>query len=315
MFGRPPPTTPAIPPFVAPRLDSPLRGVALTLVATILLSASDVLSKVLVQTLPPIEIIWLRFSSFLVIVLCAAAWRGSPRILETRRLNLQIFRGLGLLGSSVAFIFALSYLPIAESTAIAFVWPIFVMALSVPILGEKVGPRRWCAAAVGLVGVLIVLRPGSSAFHPTALLPLASALVWSLSLIITRQMSGFENPLTTLTFSALIGFIGLTLLLPLGWREPTLGEFGLGISIGALSAMGHFLVILACRFCDTSVLGPLFYAQLIWTTLLGMLLLGAFPDRWTVIGSAVILASGLYMAHRERIRAAARRLEEISKLP
>ena len=298
---------------VAPRLDNPARGIVLLLLSTIFLSGSDVISKILSQSLPPIQISWLRFSSFLIFVLIGAAWRGPPRIFATRHPGLQIMRAICLLASSLTFITALVYLPVAAATATSFIWPIFVMALSIPLLGERVGIRRWLAAACGLIGVLIVVRPGTTAFQPAALLPVLSALIWALSMIITRRMSGLEEPMTTLAISALVGFLVLTLLLPFGWKEPTMTELLLGIVIGATSALGHFLVILACRFGSASVLAPFSYAQLVWATLLGMLFLNAVPDLWTLVGGCVIAASGLYTAHRERVRARDRLLAQAGR--
>lgn len=298
---------------VAPRLDNPARGIALILLSTVFLAAGDVVTKILSSELAPTQIAWLRFSSFLILVLIGAAWRGPPRILLTRRPVLQTLRALALIGSSLTFVTGLRYLPVADSTATSFIWPIFVMALSIPLLGEQVGIRRWIAAAFGLLGVLIVVRPASSAFQPAALLPVLSALIWASAMIITRKMSGLEEPITTLTFSALVGFIILTLLLPFGWREPTVTEMLLGGLIGALSALGHLFVILACRYGSASALAPFSYAQLIWTTLLGIVFLGAVPDFWTLVGGSVIACSGLYTAHRERVRARARMIAQAGK--
>lgn len=293
---------------VAPRLDNPARGIVLILLSTIFMSCGDVVSKILSQSLPPIQIAWLRFASFLVLVLIGAAWRGPPRMFATRHPGLQVLRAVCMVASSLTFVTALTYLPVATATATSFIWPIFVMALSIPMLGEQVGIRRWLAAGFGLIGVLIVVRPGTTAFQPAALLPVLSSLIWAFSMIITRRMSGLEEPTTTLAVSALIGFLVLTLLLPFGWREPTATELFLGAVVGASTALGHFLVILSCRFGSASLLAPFSYAQLVWATLLGMLFLNAVPDLWTLVGGCVIAASGLYTAHRERVRARSRGL-------
>jgi len=206
------------------------------------------------------------------------------------------------LRSSLFFISGLRYLPIAEASATGFVSPLFVTALSILFLGERVGIRRWLATAAGLLGVLIILRPGTSAFHPAAFFPIVSALAWAATLIMTRMMSGRELATTTMTYSAMSGVIILSLLIPFVWVTPGWHEVLLGILIGVASTAGQWIVILAFRYADASVLAPFSYTQLLWASMLGFLLFGEVPGLWTVVGAAIIVASGLYTAHRERVR-------------
>jgi drug/metabolite transporter (DMT)-like permease len=162
--------------------------------------------------------------------------------------------------------------------------------------------RRWLATAVGLIGVLIILRPGTSAFHPAAFFPIISALAWAATLIMTRMMSGREHAITTMTYSSIVGVGILSVLVPFVWVAPSWHDILFGIFIGVASTAGQWIVVLAFRYADASVLAPFSYTQLLWVSILGFLIFGEIPDIWTVIGAAFIVASGLYTAHRERVR-------------
>ena len=284
------------------RADRPFRGIALILLSTVFLGCSDVTAKYLSATLPSIEIAWFRFVVFASIMIPAMV-PGSPLFaMHSDRVGLQIMRGVVLLGSSLFFISGLRYLPIAEASATGFVSPLFVTALSIAFLGEKVGVRRWLATAVGLVGVVIILRPGSGAFHPAAFFSLVSALSWACTLIMTRMMSGKEPAITIMTYSAITGVCIVSALVPFVWVTPTWHDILFGIFIGLASTAGQWIVVLAFRYADASVLAPFSYTQLLWVSILGFIVFGEIPDIWTVVGSIFIVASGLYTAHRERVR-------------
>ncbi len=284
------------------RTDRPFKGIALMLASTVFLGASDVTAKYLSATLPSIEIAWIRFLVF-AMIMAPAMLPGSPLFaLQTRRPGLQLLRGAALLASSLFFISGLRFLPIAEASATGFVSPLFVTALSIIFLGEKVGLRRWIATAVGLVGVIIILRPGSGAFHPAAFFPLVSALAWASTLIMTRMMSGSERATTIMTYSSIAGVCILTALVPFVWVAPTWHDILFGVFIGVASTAGQWIVVLAFRYADASVLAPFSYTQLLWVSILGFLVFGEVPDVFTVTGAAFIVLSGLYTAHRERVR-------------
>jgi drug/metabolite transporter (DMT)-like permease len=284
------------------RADRPFRGIALILASTVFLGTSDVTAKYMSSTLPSIEIAWMRFLVF-ALIMSPAMLPGSPFFaLRSRRPGLQAMRGAALLFSSLLFITGLRFLPIAEASATGFVAPLFVTALSIVFLGERVGVRRWLATAVGLIGVVIILRPGSGAFHPAVFFPLFSALAWAGTLIMTRMMSGKEHVLTTMTWSSIVGVCVLTALVPLVWVAPSWHDVLLGIFLGFASTSGQWIVVLAFRYADASVLAPFSYTQLVWVSFLGFLIFGEVPDIWTVTGAAFIVASGLYTAHRERLR-------------
>jgi drug/metabolite transporter (DMT)-like permease len=284
------------------RTDRPFKGIALILASTVFLGTSDVTAKYLSGTLPSIEIAWIRFLVF-ALIMTPAMVPGSPLYaLRTTRPGFQLMRGVALLGSSLFFISGLRYLPIAEASATGFVSPLFVTALSIIFLGESVGVRRWLATATGLLGVLIILRPGTGAFHVAAFFPLVSALCWAVTLIMTRTMSGREPAITTMTYSSIAGLCMLSALVPFAWVAPSWHDILFGILIGVASTAGQWIVVLAFRYADASVLAPFSYSQLVWVSLLGFLIFGEVPDVWTVVGAAFIVASGLYTAHRERVR-------------
>ncbi len=292
------PTRPAS--GVPVRVDRPFRGILLLMGSTIFLACSDAMAKYLAKSLPPVEIAWLRFTMFALIMLpIAIRHRGALRSVSP---GTQLLRGLAMLSSSVFFISGLQFLPIAEASATAFVAPIFVTALSMIFLSEKVGRRRWAATIVGLIGVLIIVRPGTSAFHPAAILPILSALGWACTLVLTRKISGADNVITTMTYTALVGFVVLSVAVPFFWVVPTWQQIAIGACIGTAATAGHWIVVLAFRYADASVLAPFSYSQLVWVTLLGFAMFGDVPDVWTVAGAAVIISSGLYTAHRERVR-------------
>ncbi len=290
---------------VAERRDDPVGGILLMLSAVVLFSCSDATAKYLSGELPVFEIVWLRYIAF-VLFLVPSALRSGGRIFRSTRPGLQILRGLCMLASSMLFITCLPVLPLADATAIGFVSPLFITALSIPFLGEQVGLRRWAAILVGLIGVLIVVRPGTSAFQPAALLPILSALAWAGAIILTRKMSGADGTATTLLFTAVSAMVLISFVVPFDWVMPSLRQIGLGLVYGAFASGGQWLVVLAYHRAGASVLAPLIYSQLVWAATLGFLIFGAAPDAWTLLGAAVIIASGLYTAHRERIRATAR---------
>ncbi len=291
---------PTAPGTAAPVLPSIIQAT----LAVLLFSMSDVLAKQLRVSLPAVEIAWLRYVTFVGFAVVLAA-RGRFAALWPKRPRLQVLRGVMLLGSAVFFITGLSRLQIAEASAISFVSPAFITALSIPFLGEVVGIRRWAAVLAGLAGVLIVIRPGSGALQSAAIYPVLSAMCWAITIIVTRRMGTLDRTETTLFWSALVGLLLLTVLLPFDFMPLTLGQVGMGALIGLAASTGQYLLILAYRRTAASLLAPFSYAQLLSSTLLGYVVFGAVPDGMTFLGAGIIVASGLYTVHRERIRARA----------
>ena len=241
--------------------DQPLRGIVLMLAALAFFSCSDAASKLLTATLPAVEVAWLRFCVFTLLILGAARMTGQERPLQSHRPVLQTLRALGLLGSSIFFIMGLSLLPMAEAAAIAFISPMIVTALSIPILGEVVGWKRWGAVVVGLLGVFIVVRPGAGAFNPAAMLPILSAISWAVALVVTRKMRGSDGPLVSLTYAAIVGLLVTSALVPFTWVMPGWREIALGLVTGIVSTIAQWLLILAFQQTRASVLAPFSYSQ------------------------------------------------------
>jgi drug/metabolite transporter (DMT)-like permease len=278
--------------------DDPLKAIALAVSATVLFGSSDTISKYLSGSLPIVEFIWIRYVLFLMM----AGYLVRRRPIVPRNPGLQITRGLCVVGSSILFVYGVRQMTMAQATTISFLSPMLITILSIPLLGETVGPRRWAAVGAGMVGMLVVVRPGLGGFQPAALFGVASAFCWALALIITRKISSSDSPQTTVLWSAGIGTAVLTLMLPFVAVWPTPRQLGLSLVLGVLASGGQWVVILAHRIAPASLLAPFFYGQLIWVSVLGFLVFGNLPDIWTIVGAAIIVASGLYTAHRERVR-------------
>jgi drug/metabolite transporter (DMT)-like permease len=283
--------------------DDPIKAIALAVSATVLFGSSDTISKYLSGSLPIVEFIWIRYVLFLITAACLVRRRS----ILPRNPGLQITRGLCVVGSSILFVYGVRQMTMAQATTISFLSPLLITILSIPLLGETVGPRRWAAVGVGMLGMLVVVRPGLGGFQPAALFGVASAFCWALALIITRKISNSDTPQTTVLWSAGIGTAVLSLILPFQAIWPTPKQLGLSLVLGVLASGGQWVVILAHRIAPASLLAPFFYGQLLWVSVLGFLVFGNLPDIWTIVGAAIIAASGLYTAHRERVRRQERR--------
>jgi drug/metabolite transporter (DMT)-like permease len=214
----------------------------------------------------------------------------------------QTLRGLCTAGSSVLFVLGVSRMTMAQATTISFLSPLLVTVLSIPLLGEVVGVRRWAAVTAGILGMLIVVRPGLGGFQPAALFGVGSATCWAVALVLTRKLAAEDPPRTTVLWSAMTGAVVLSFALPFQAVWPAWWQLGLALAMGVVATGGQWLVVLAHRVAAASVLAPIFYAQLLWSALGGYLVFHNLPDEWTGLGAAVIIGSGLYTAHRERVR-------------
>ena len=282
-------------------LDDPLGGILLAVGATVLFGSSDTISKYLSGSLPIVEFIWIRYVLFLAMAIILAARRPNVS-LHPHNPGLQVIRGLCVIGSSVLFVYGVRQMTMAQATTISFLSPLLITVLSIPLLAETVGPRRWAAVGAGMAGMVVVVRPGLGGFQPAALFGVASAFCWALALIITRKISSSDAPQATVFWSAAIGTAVLTLMLPFEAIWPSLKQLGLSLVLGVLASGGQWMVILAHRLAPASLLAPFFYGQLLWVTGLGFLVFGNLPDEWTLAGASIIITSGLYTAHRERVR-------------
>jgi drug/metabolite transporter (DMT)-like permease len=279
-----------------------LTGIFLILGAGFLFTVMDATAKHLAQTYPVVEIAWGRYL-FATLSLPLILHRfGGLATIRSNRLGLQLLRSFFLLCSTVVFWLAVKFIPLADATAISFVGPLMLTALSVPFLKEKVGPRRWAAVLVGFGASLVIIRPGWGMAEPAALLPLLSSAAFAAYAICTRLLSRSDGWTTTLIWSSLLGLILLSLWAPFDWRSPDLAGWLILAFLGAIGSLGHLLLILAYARAPASTLAPLSYVQLIWSTGIGFVWFDNFPDRWTLTGGAIIAASGLYVIHRERLR-------------
>lgn len=280
--------------------DTPLRGVLMVVGASIFFSMSDATTKYVTQTLPVIEVAWVRYFVF-VLLATLPALRDHGSALRTRRPVMQTVRGIAIVGSALLFVYGLRLMPMADAAAINFVSPLFITMLSVPFLGERVGARRWIAVGVGLSGAVIAAQPGTSAFTAAAAFPVLSAASWAVGIVLTRRMAATESASTILAWTAGSGLLLLTCLLPFNLAMPTPREFALCLMIGVFASVGQWMVVLGYRRAPASMLAPFSYLQLIWSTTLGYLVFNGRPGLATIIGAGIIAGSGLYSAHRERL--------------
>jgi drug/metabolite transporter (DMT)-like permease len=283
---------------------NPLRGILLILIAIATFAVMDTIAKYLSRSYPVGSVVWARYAVNLVVLSAFLVARGELGRLKTARPKTQVVRGLMLGASTLLYFTSLTVLPLAEAAAIGFVLPVFVAILAVPMLNERVDMPRVIAIVVGLSGALIVVRPGTAFFTVYALLPLAMALCNAFYQILTRKIAGIEHPLTSLFYGSLIGTVMSTVLLsagvamPVGWLHWTLF-----LALGVLATVGHFVLIRAFDHAPATLLAPFVYSQLIWVMLFGWFVFGDFPDGWSLVGMAVIVASGLYIANRQRLTA------------
>ncbi len=199
--------------------------------------------------------------------------------------------------------FAIRYLQLDQALTITFSTPFLVAAMSGPVLGEWVGPRRWAAILVGFLGVLVVTRPGFSAVHPAVLLSAGGAACYAAYALSTRILARTDSNQTTLFYSNLVGAVVMLPVVVAVWTTPdSVLLAALMLATGALASVGHYLLIVAHRLAPASVLSPFIYSQLAWTITLGFVVFGDVPNRWTMAGAAIVIASGLYLLHRERVR-------------
>lgn len=286
--------------------DNFLRGGALMLAATLLFSLSDTMAKYITQSVPAVQLATIRYVVF-VLMAASPMLRNRRVSMRSRRPMLQVLRGLGVVGSALCFILSLAHLPIAEATAINFITPLLITALAVPVLGEVVGVQGWIAVTVGFLGMLVVVRPTANGLQPAALLVLTSSLFWSIAMLVTRQLAGVDRSGVTLLWTAATGLILLTVALPFFLVPMTWPLAGLSLAVGVIASGGQWLAVLAYRHARATVLAPLGYAQLIWSSALGLLVFGTVPDRWVFIGAVIIAFSGVYVVQLERRRVAALR--------
>ena len=286
-----------------PDTRRPLIGVALMLAAMAVLPFLDVAAKMLGQQgMPILQIVWARMALGAAMTLPFALRIGGRAALWPDRPGYHTGRAVLLAAATFFFFYALKFLPIADALAIFFVQPLILTAISPFMLGERVGPHRWAAVAVGFVGTLVIIRPGFEAVNPGTLLALAAGTSLAFYLAMTRRISGRAHAMVTTFHTSLMGGLLLTLaVLPL-WQAPTPGQWGLFLAVGFVATFGHFLIVKAYDHAEASLLAPLAYTEIIMATVVGWWFFDDFPDLWTFVGVGILIACAIYISIRERAR-------------
>ncbi|MEP3276279.1 MAG: DMT family transporter [Stappiaceae bacterium] len=278
-----------------------MLGIAYMTGGMFLFAAADMQAKLLTDTLHPIQIVWSRQLGLLIGVVVLLAWRGFS-VLHTQYPGLQIARGTLAAGSATIFVFAISYVPLADAVAISFVAPFIVTIIGALVLREHVGIHRWTAVTIGFLATLIVIRPGMGVIHPAATLVLLAATLFALRQILSRYLSASDRTATTVAYTAIMSSLILTLPLPFVWQWPASNaEILILISLAITAAIAELLVIKALEVAQAVVVAPVQYTLLLWGTMYGYLVFADLPDFWTWIGALIIVATGIYTLHRERL--------------
>ncbi len=270
-------------------------------------SLMDAGMKLLSAGYPTLQVTMLRGAASLPFVLVWVLATAGPRSLVPVRWGLHLLRGaLGMVMIG-CFVYALRSLPLSTAYSIYFVAPLLVAALSVPLLGERVGPRRWVAIAIGLVGVLVVLRPGVDGFISLpGLMVLLAATAYAIAAVTVSLLTRTDTPQSMVVWFLLIMAVGAGLLAWPQWQPLQWKHAGLIAGMGLAGALGQIALTRAFQLGQASMIAPLEYTGLVWVIGWDLLLWGVLPDRMTWIGAAIIVASGLYLLHRERVQHARR---------
>ena len=278
------------------RSSAPVRGIGIMVIACLLFPAGDSIAKHLVGTYHVLMILWLKFLFQTASVVLVILLTQSPRAFHSRRPGVQIGRGLAGIGSYGTFLFAISYIPLADAIAIEFSSPLIVVALSAPLLGERVGGKRWAVVLAGFAGTLLIVRPGLGAVHWAAALMLFAALCVALMQIMSAVLAPVDHPMTSLFYLSLTGLALTSLPVAFFWELLDPAAWALMVAVGAIAAFCHYLFVWAYQFAAASLLAPFLYAQIVGAVVLGFVIFGDVPDRWTLAGTALVVASGLYLA-------------------
>ncbi len=279
-----------------------LRGIFLLLLALVFFAVLDATVKHLTLTFAVPFLVWARYAVHCVLMLIFVAPSQRWQLVRTDYFGEQIVRALMLLATTACGVFAFRTMPLAETTAVIFLSPLMVALLAGRMLGEKQRAGRLVAVLVGFSGVLLIAHPGGSLNVGGVLWALGAAVSYTAYQISTRRLSHLEHPMALLFYTALVGTVAMSAVLPWYWHQatPTTTQWWMLGSLGILGGTGHFLLIRAFRLAPASTLSPFLYVQLVWAALLGWLVFDHLPDGWTVLGMLIIAASGLWIAVEER---------------
>ncbi|MEM7422640.1 MAG: DMT family transporter [Pseudomonadota bacterium] len=282
-------------------LSPETRGIAGLVAAMLVFTIMDAFAKDLMERNDPIMVIWARFTSQMALVLVIYA-PNLRRILRTRYPVLQTARSFLHLFANVLFFTALSMMAMAEAVAVFETGPLLITVFAYLILKEQVGPRRWTAVVVGLLGALIIIRPGMDVFQWAALLPLGTAVCMALFQIIVRIIGTEDSMETSMVYAGAAGCIVMSMIVPFFWTTPTLADGIVLATFGWIGFVGHICLLYALGQAPASTLAPFNYTGFLWALMIGATVFGEIPDFWTLVGAAIILGAGIYVWHRERVR-------------
>mgnify|MGYP001202997962 CR=1 FL=1 len=285
-----------------PNSNAALLGIAFMLAGTFFMSLNNAVLKWLSANYPPGQILFMR-ASFICIPIAFFIWRaGGWRSIHVVSAKGHALRAAFTVASAFCFVNGVKYLPLADATAVTFAGPLFITMLATIILGERIGWRRWSAVIAGFVGVLIITRPTSDVIRLAVLLPLGSAFAGAMRDVITRRLAARETSNSILvTTTAAVACAGL-LTLPFGWTAPTPQDLAIVALGGMITGCGHYCLIETFRHAEAGLVAPFKYSSILWAVGLGFFVWGDWPDLWVMAGTAVLIASGLYILRREIIR-------------
>lgn len=274
------------------------RGILWMLFATVLFTGTNVLAKQLGQHYDIVQVVWARYT-FHTVFFVILLRQGFLVALRSNQVKMQMSRSGLLLVSSTLYFTGFTLLPLAESAAMINITPLLVTIFSIPLLGESVGVRRWSGVVIGLIGALIIIRPGMEAFTAAAAFPLAAAFSYATYQLLTRKVSHADSAITSVTYTAVVGTVIGSIVVPFFWTTPDAMGWIMMISIGITGGLGHYGMVRAYAAAEVSAVAPFAYAVLLWMIIAGFFVFDDLPDMWTIIGAGIIAGSGLYISHRE----------------
>ena len=280
--------------------DNTVKGIVALVVATLFFAGQDAITKHLTETLPVVQIICVRFAFFALFALVYAARTiGVRKAMQSQMPRTQILRGLLIVGEISLFAWCLHYMGLAEMHAIFACFPLVITALSVPILGEQVGWRRWLAVAVGFIGTLIIIQPGSGNINIYAMLVLVCVVMFAAYNILTRKVSRQDHFETSLVYFGVVGFIVSVLVAPFYWQAVNFDQAMWLFTISITSIAGHLLLIKALQLAPAVILQPFNYFVLIWAIIIGYFAYQEVLETTALLGAGLVVFSGIYIARRE----------------
>ena len=277
-------------------------GILLMIITTIVFASQDGLSKYLATEYNVYMVVMIRYWFFAAFVISMSSRRtgGIKRVAKTKSPILQIFRSVILVAEMCITILAFTLLGLAETHAIFASYPLIIAMLSGPILGEYVGWRRWLAICVGFIGILIILNPGNGIFSPYALVPLVGAILFALYGLLTRYVGQYDNSSTSFFWTGVVGSIAMTIIGLNYWDPVSKSDWSIMLLLSASGVVGHYLLIKCYEVAEASAVQPFAYLQLIWASMIGIIIFGEQITTNVLIGACIIVGAGLFTLWRER---------------